>query len=60
MPPDNVLADLAQVVDGAESCTECGECEEKCPYELPIRDMIKEHVALFQAEMARAGLVQTE
>jgi predicted aldo/keto reductase-like oxidoreductase len=60
MPPDNVYADLAQVVRAAESCTECGECEDKCPYELPIRDMITEHVALFQAEMARAGLVQTE
>jgi predicted aldo/keto reductase-like oxidoreductase len=57
MPPDNVFADLSQVVDGAESCVECGECEEKCPYELPIREMIKEHVALFREEMAQAGFV---
>jgi len=26
----------------AADCQECGECEEKCPYELPIRDMLKE------------------
>jgi len=26
----------------AADCAECGECEEVCPYELPIRDMLKE------------------
>jgi predicted aldo/keto reductase-like oxidoreductase len=33
----------------AEECTDCGECEERCPYDLPIRDMMKEHVKLYQA-----------
>jgi predicted aldo/keto reductase-like oxidoreductase len=28
-------------VAGAE-CTDCGACEEKCPYQLPIRQMLKE------------------
>jgi predicted aldo/keto reductase-like oxidoreductase len=32
----------------AEECTDCGECEERCPYDLPIRDMMKEHVKLYQ------------
>jgi hypothetical protein len=22
-------------------CTECGECEERCPFDLPVRDLIK-------------------
>jgi predicted aldo/keto reductase-like oxidoreductase len=56
MPPANVFTDLSPVVGGAESCVECGECEDKCPYNLPIRKMIEEHVALFRTEMTRAGL----
>lgn len=32
---------------GADSCVECGECEERCPYGLPIRRML--------AEMPRPG-----
>jgi predicted aldo/keto reductase-like oxidoreductase len=26
----------------AEHCTECGECEEKCPNSLPVREMLKQ------------------
>lgn len=32
-----------------EACTECGECEEKCPYHLPIRKMLKEKHDLLSA-----------
>lgn len=32
---------------GAEACTECGECEAKCPQDLPIREQLKQaHRAL--------------
>ncbi len=26
----------------ADACQECGECEERCPYDLPIRRMLKD------------------
>lgn len=50
-----VSANYATALDAAESCTACGECEEKCPYGLPIREMIQEHVELLQREEAQAG-----
>ncbi|MDP6439527.1 MAG: aldo/keto reductase [Candidatus Brocadiia bacterium] len=31
----------------ADACEECGKCEERCPYSLPVREMLKEaHEAL--------------
>lgn len=29
----------------ARNCSECGECLDRCPYQLPIPDLIKENVA---------------
>ena len=29
----------------ARNCSECGECLPRCPYELPIPDLIKENLA---------------
>ena len=33
---------VTDAVAGGSSCTRCGLCETKCPYRLPIRDMIVE------------------
>ena len=37
----------AEAAATARDCIECGECETKCPYHLPIRDMIAENYAFY-------------
>ena len=37
-------------LEKAANCTDCGECEERCPYNLPIREMMAEQVKWFQEE----------
>lgn len=32
----------------ASECIECGECEPRCPYQLPIREMLKEVARKFE------------
>lgn len=36
-------------MESTQKCTECGECLEKCPYELPIQEMLKKNYDLFEA-----------
>jgi predicted aldo/keto reductase-like oxidoreductase len=40
---------VAEAVESGRNCIECGECEEKCPYHLPIREMIAENVAFYDS-----------
>lgn len=44
-----------EIVPQAENCVQCGECEEKCPYHLPIREMMEEHLALFHTQKEAHG-----
>lgn len=54
LPPEHVVSGIwAAVMEKAAGCTQCGECEERCPYHLLIRDMIAEHVNQYQQEKAK-------
>jgi len=41
---------VSNAMDKAANCTECSDCEERCPYHLPIREMIVEQREWFQVE----------
>ncbi len=36
-------------------CQDCGECESRCPYDLPIRDMLKQNYDLYEKIKAEAA-----
>lgn len=38
---------MAGAIKTAASCDNCGECEKKCPYNVPVREMLAEYVRLF-------------
>ncbi len=38
----------AKAMESSRNCTECGECVKRCPYNLPIPEMLKEHLALYE------------
>ncbi|MCK5212839.1 MAG: aldo/keto reductase [Dehalococcoidia bacterium] len=49
MPLKNVVTGwISDLMEKATECTNCGLCEERCPYQLPIREMISENVANYQ------------
>ncbi len=39
---------LAHFKNAVEECTQCGECAERCPYDLPIPDLLPEKVGFFE------------
>ena len=49
--PETVFAgQFKETLETAALCSKCGECEEKCPYNLPIMDMVEEYYNLYNAE----------
>ena len=37
---DRLGSSLMEAADKADTCIECGDCEPKCPYELPVRELL--------------------
>lgn len=47
--PGKNLEEMAQErMANAENCVECGQCHERCPYELPIPELIGEAVEVYR------------
>jgi predicted aldo/keto reductase-like oxidoreductase len=44
---------FSDAAETAVRCVQCGECEERCPYQLPIRELIQENYDFFKREVAR-------
>jgi uncharacterized protein len=54
LPPERFYSPMViPAMEKAAKCSQCGECETRCPYHLPIRDMIAEQVAWFQDLMKK-------
>ncbi len=44
----------AKIMESVRNCTECGECVNRCPYNLPIPEMLKKHLAFYEQHTAGA------
>ncbi len=47
-PRERVIQGFGDRAVTAEKCIQCGECEEKCPYGLPIRELIQENYEYYK------------
>jgi len=51
-PRKDFFARKTRSVESGKNCIQCGECEEKCPYQLPIREMILENIEFYESMVA--------
>jgi predicted aldo/keto reductase-like oxidoreductase len=47
LAPAAAIAMPYAAMETVEKCEDCGECVEKCPYDLSIPDLLKENLALY-------------
>jgi predicted aldo/keto reductase-like oxidoreductase len=53
-PPETVFSGrMNELMATAANCTECGECEPRCPYHLPIREILKEELDWYRRQRKR-------
>ena len=54
LPPERFFTgSMSENMEKAANCTECGECEDKCPYDLPIKEIIAERSQWYREEKGK-------
>jgi len=54
MPPENVIGMAQNLIEKIPQCLECGKCVEKCPYDLPIPELLKEQIEVVRQFLAES------
>ena len=52
MSPAKAARFSAKAMETVRNCIECGECMERCPYDLPIPEMIRSHLTMYEQHLA--------
>jgi uncharacterized protein len=61
LPPERFFSDMVvPMMEKAATCTQCGNCEERCPYHLPVRKIIAEYVEWFVPEKKKWDAVHAK
>ena len=47
-PRGQVITLAREAIETVERCIACGECVERCPYDLPIPEMLQENAAVYR------------
>jgi uncharacterized protein len=55
MHPEKAVNFSRAAVSTVDNCTDCGECSERCPYTLPIPEMLRESMVLFNEAQKQQG-----
>ena len=51
----NIIAMMGQGIEAARNCIECGECVEKCPYDLNIPVLLKEGLRIWDKYLSESA-----
>ncbi|MBY8994404.1 MAG: aldo/keto reductase [Candidatus Heimdallarchaeota archaeon] len=50
-PHESNVKRYKDILVAAKTCTDYGECEEKCPYNLPVRDLMDEGIKFIESKL---------